>query len=64
MLAVILVGGLGTRLRPLTATTPKPLLPVGNRPMVEYVLRRLPRAVDDVVFAAAHGHEKLDAYAA
>ncbi|HEX9257990.1 MAG TPA: NDP-sugar synthase [Acidimicrobiales bacterium] len=44
MRAVVLVGGFGTRLRPLTYTTPKPLLPVGHRPMLELVLGNLARA--------------------
>ena len=39
--AVILVGGLGTRLRPLTANCPKPLLPLVNRPFIERVLGSL-----------------------
>jgi mannose-1-phosphate guanylyltransferase len=39
-----LVGGFGTRLRPLTNTTPKPLLPVGHRPILEWVLDNLARA--------------------
>ena len=39
--AVILAGGEGTRLRPLTNTRPKPLLPVLGRPCVEYVIRSL-----------------------
>ena len=41
MRAVVLVGGFGTRLRPLTYTTPKPLLPVGHRPILEHVLANL-----------------------
>jgi mannose-1-phosphate guanylyltransferase len=43
MLAVVLVGGFGTRLRPLTLTTPKPMLPVGHVPMLERVLANLAR---------------------
>jgi len=44
MRAVVLVGGFGTRLRPLTFTTPKPLLPVGHVPIVELVVGSLARA--------------------
>ncbi len=43
MLAVVLVGGEGTRLRPLTFTTPKQMLPVGRKPMIERVLSHLAR---------------------
>lgn len=39
--AVIMAGGLGTRLRPLTADTPKPMLPVGDRPLIERTIERL-----------------------
>ena len=38
---VILAGGKGTRLRPLTAVFPKPLVPLGERPIIEVLLRRL-----------------------
>lgn len=41
--AVVMAGGEGTRLRPLTTSLPKPLLPVLNRPMLEHVLRLLSR---------------------
>jgi mannose-1-phosphate guanylyltransferase len=52
MRAVVLVGGFGTRLQPLTFTTPKPLLPVVNRPIVERVLANLARGgVTEAVLA-------------
>lgn len=43
MRAVVMAGGAGTRLRPMTSTLPKPLLPVVNRPIMEHVLRLLRR---------------------
>ena len=43
MKAVVMAGGEGTRLRPMTANQPKPLLPVLNRPIMEHVLRLLRR---------------------
>jgi len=52
MKAVVLVGGFGTRLRPLTNTTPKPLLPVVHVPIVERVVGALARhGVDQAVLA-------------
>ena len=52
MRAVVLVGGFGTRLRPLTLHSPKPMLPVGHRPMIERLVDRLARGgVTDVVLA-------------
>ena len=41
--AVVMAGGEGTRLRPMTASMPKPLLPVVNKPIMEHVLRLLTR---------------------
>ncbi len=41
MRAVILAGGLGMRLRPYTTILPKPLLPVGERPILEIILNQL-----------------------
>ncbi|MDQ1700118.1 MAG: mannose-phosphate guanylyltransferase / phosphomannomutase [Frankiaceae bacterium] len=43
MKAVVMAGGEGSRLRPMTANLPKPLLPVANRPVMEHVLRLLRR---------------------
>ncbi|MBI2092402.1 MAG: nucleotidyltransferase family protein [Deltaproteobacteria bacterium] len=42
--AMILAAGLGTRLRPLTHKTPKPLLPVNGRPMIDFSLARVKKA--------------------
>jgi dTDP-glucose pyrophosphorylase len=44
MSAVIMAGGMGTRLMPLTADTPKPMLPVGDRPLLERTIERLREA--------------------
>ena len=44
MRAVILAGGRGARLAPVTTVIPKPLLPVGNKPILEIVCRQLARA--------------------
>ncbi|MUL44212.1 NTP transferase domain-containing protein [Streptomonospora sp. PA3] len=50
MKAVVMAGGEGTRLRPMTANQPKPLLPVVNRPIMEHVLRLCKRhGFDDTV---------------
>ncbi len=55
MRAVILAGGLGTRLRPYTTIIPKPLVPVGDRPVLEHILRRL-NACGVVVVDLCVGH--------
>jgi NDP-sugar pyrophosphorylase family protein len=44
MNAVIMAGGLGTRLRPLTYAIPKPLIPIGDKPILEILLGQLQRA--------------------
>lgn len=52
MHAVVLVGGFGTRLRPLTHDVPKPMLPIGHRPMIVRLVERLAASgVTDVVLA-------------
>lgn len=55
MRAVVLVGGFGTRLRPLTLSTPKQMLPVADRPMIEWVLARLAcHGVDQAVLSLGY----------
>ena len=41
MRAVVLCGGLGTRLHPYTVVTPKPLVPINDKPILDYVLKLL-----------------------
>jgi NDP-sugar pyrophosphorylase family protein len=62
--AVLLAAGLGTRLRPHTLTTPKPLLPVQGRPILDWTLGALPNAVDRVVVVVHYLAEQVDAYLA
>ena len=64
MRAVVLVGGEGTRLRPLTLTTPKQMLPVGRRPMIERVLEHLGvHGVDEAVLSLGYRPDAfLEAY--
>lgn len=59
MRAVILAGGLGLRLRPLTEMLPKPLLPIGPTTVVEILIRRLVACGAEEVFLAA-GHRAQD----
>ncbi|MDA8968876.1 sugar phosphate nucleotidyltransferase, partial [Akkermansiaceae bacterium] len=52
MKAVILAGGLGTRLRPFTEVIPKPLLPIGEKAVLEIQIEHLKKyGVDEVILA-------------
>ena len=63
MIAVILVGGAGTRLRPLTDTRPKPMMPLVDRPFVAHQLDLLRRhGVTDVVFSCGYRPDALRAH--
>lgn len=62
MQAVILAGGFGTRLRPLTLTCPKPLLPVANVPIIRRIVDKMPQDVDKVVLAVNYKLEQLRRY--
>ena len=60
----ILVGGRGTRLGPLTAATPKPLLPCGDRPFLAWVLRELSRfGIEDILLLAGHQSDSVRSFA-
>ena len=53
--AVILAGGTGTRLRPYTVVLPKPLMPIGEFPILEVIVRQLARCgFDRITMAVNH----------
>lgn len=61
--AVIMAGGKGTRLHPYSASFPKPLMPLGETPVLELLLRRLKAAgVEEVVLAVNHLRHLIHAY--
>lgn len=63
--AVILVGGRGTRLGPLTDDTPKPLLPVSERPFLGYLVDELARqGFDDILLLAGYRGDRMDRFCA
>tara|TARA_B100000519_G_scaffold203428_1_gene226706 strand:+ start:15431 stop:16147 length:717 start_codon:yes stop_codon:yes gene_type:complete len=63
MKALILVGGKGTRLKPYTTTIPKPLLPVGDIPILEIILKQLKGAgIDEVVLAVGHMSQLFESF--
>lgn len=59
--AIVLCGGKGTRLRPYTYTMPKPMLPLGKKPILEYVLNSLKQAgITEVYLATGYLHERIE----
>ena len=60
MKAVILAGGKGTRLAPYTKVLPKPLMPIGDMPILEVILRQIKlTGINDVVLTVGHLSELL-----
>ena len=65
MKAMIFAAGLGTRLRPLTDTLPKALVPVCGKPLIEYVCRKLKSCgIDEAVVNVHHFADMVEAWAA
>ena len=58
--AIILAGGLGTRLRPLTDKTPKPLLPIQDKPIIEHIIDNLRKyGVKNVILSVGYRAEDI-----
>ncbi|MEM3000942.1 MAG: sugar phosphate nucleotidyltransferase [Candidatus Nitrosocaldus sp.] len=63
MQAVILAGGKGTRLQPYTTILPKPLMPVGDYPILEIIMRQLKKAgVKEIILAVGYMHQLFQAF--
>lgn len=61
--AIVLCGGRGTRLRPYTYTIPKPMLPLGKKPLLEYVLSSLRNAgITEAYLTVGYLHEQIKEY--
>lgn len=61
MQAVILAAGLGTRLRPLTLHTPKALIPIGEKTLIEHTLEALPESIDEIILVVNYLGDQIQA---
>ncbi|MDD2885535.1 MAG: NDP-sugar synthase [Dechloromonas sp.] len=60
---MILAAGQGTRVRPLTKDTPKPMIPILDRPVMEYLIEHLARhGVTEIMINVAYNHRKIEEY--
>ena len=62
MKALVLIGGFGTRLRPVTYALPKQLIPIAGKPMLYHNLDLLPTGIEEVVLATGYKADLIDAY--
>jgi bifunctional UDP-N-acetylglucosamine pyrophosphorylase/glucosamine-1-phosphate N-acetyltransferase len=62
MQCVILAAGKGTRLRPLTDNTPKPLVKVAGKSLLDHIVEALPSSVDEIILVTGYLEEQIRAY--
>lgn len=62
MQCVIICAGKGTRMRPLTDTVPKPMIPVCGKPILEHIVRALPEVIDELVLVVGYKREQIEAF--
>ena len=62
MQCVIICAGKGTRMRPLTEHTPKPLIEVCKKPLLQHVVEALPKEIDELILVVGYLQEQIRAY--
>ena len=63
MQAIILAGGKGKRLRPYTSVFPKPLMPIGDKPILEILIKQLKNhGITELIIAVGYLHNMIESY--
>jgi len=61
MKAIILSGGRGNRLRPITDYAPKPLIPINNKPIIEWQIKYLKNfGINDIIISAGYKYDQIE----
>ncbi len=62
MQCVIICAGKGTRMRPLTDTTPKPMIKVCGKPILQHVIEALPQEIDELILVVGYLKEQIEVF--